>query len=334
MFALVYVDDILITGSSPALKHLGKPDYFLGLEVKYLPNGSVLLNQTKYIQDLLHRASMLDCHGISTPMASTTRLSKTGSTPVGQPHRYRSLVGALQYITLTRPEIAYSVNKVCQFLSAPLDTHWSAVKRILRYLSGTISHGLLLQPASTSFPLSLRAYSDSDWGSDPDDRRSTSGSCIFLGPNLVSWSSKKQPLVARSSAKAEYRGLANATAELMWIQSLLRELRVTHQVPVLLCDNQSAVAIAHNPVLHSRTKHLELDIHFVREKVLSKALRIVHVPASYQLADVLTKPLPASQFSALTNKLRVIPLPSSQLEGGVLGNKSKSTQEEGQVKST
>lgn len=329
LFALVYVDDILITGSAGALihdlikklnktfafKHMGKPDYFLAIEVKYQSNGSVLLTQTKYIRDLLHRASMTDCNGIATPMASTTKLSKHGSDKLQNPQVYRSLMGALQYATLTRPEISYSVNKVCQFLTQPLESHFRAVKRILRYLSNTASHGLLIQPAPYSGPVTLRAYSDSDWASDPDDRRSTSGSCIFLGPNLVSWSSKKQTLVARSSAEAEYRGLANATAELLWIQSLLKELKVQHHSPVLLCDNQSAVLIAHNPVLHSRTKHLELDIHFVREKVIAKSLTILHVPAAGQIADVLTKPLVAAQFNTFRSKLKVVPCPNFGLRG-------------------
>lgn len=151
----------------------------------------------------------------------------------------------------------------------------------------------------------MRAYSDSDWATDPDDRRSTSGSCIFLGPNLISWSSKKQSLVARSSTEAEYRGMAIATAELTWLQSLLNELQVPFQTPTLLCDNLSAVMLTHNPILHARTKHIELDIHFVREKVASKALTVQHVPAANQLADSFTKPISSSLFEVLCSKLKV-----------------------------
>ncbi|PNX69458.1 putative copia-type protein, partial [Trifolium pratense] len=222
-------------------------------------------------------------------MVNTCRLSKFGTDTMQDASLYRSTVGALQYATLTRPDIAYSVNKVCQFMPHPLESHWKAVKRILRYLKGTIHYGLLLQPSSSSPPFSLRAYSDADWATDQDDRRSTSGSCIFFGSNLISWGSKKQQLVARSSTEAEYRSMANTTAELLWIQSLLQELQVPFHTPTLLCDNISAVSLAHNPILHSRTKHIELDIHFVREKVLSKHLNVLHVPASDQLADPLTK---------------------------------------------
>jgi histone deacetylase 1/2 len=319
-YVLIYVDDILVTGSSPnliqdvisklnshfALKQLGSVDYFLGIEVHNLPTGALLLNQAKYIHDLLCKAKMENCKPIGSPMMSSCKLSKIGSDTMTDPTLYRSTVGALQYATLTRPDIAFSVNKVCQFMSQPLESHWKAVKRILRYLKGTLHHGLLLNPATKGPPFSLHAYSDADWGSDQDDRRSTSGSCIYFGPNLVSWGSKKQPLVARSSTEAEYRSMANTTAELMWIQSLLQELKVPYHVPTLLCDNLSAVSLAHNPVLHARTKHIELDIHFVREKVLSKQLTVLHVPAPDQLADSLTKPVSLSSFDSIRTKLKVI----------------------------
>jgi histone deacetylase 1/2 len=213
---LVYVDDIIITGSSInliqqliqnlnsefSLKDLGKLDYFLGIEVHHSNSGSLLLSQTKYIRDLLTKANMADAKGMASTMASSTKLSKFGSNIVSDPTFFRSIVGALQYATITRPEISYSVNKVCQFLSSPLEEHWKAVKRILRYLKGTLHHGLAISPAITGAPMSLTGFCDADWASDPDDRRSTSGACIYLGPNLVSWWAKKQTLVARSSAEA------------------------------------------------------------------------------------------------------------------------------------
>lgn len=147
-------------------------------------------------------------------------------------------------------------------------------------------------------PLKLTGFSDADWGSEPDVRKSTSGSCIYLGPNLVSWWSKKQTLVARSSTEAEYRSLANTAAEVLWIQSLLAELKVPFQTPTLYCDNLSTVALSHNPVLHNKTKHMELDIFFLREKVLSKSIIVQHLPAQDQIADLLTKPLSAQIFAS------------------------------------
>ena len=203
---------------------------------------------------------MINADNMASPMASSTKLSKFGSKNVFDPSYFRSIVGALQYATITRPAISFSVNKVCQFLSAPQEEHWKAVKRILRYLQGTLHHGLLLTPASTTEPLAITGFCDADWASDPDDRKSTSGACIFLGPNLISWWARKQTLVARSSAEAEYRSLAQVSAEIIWIQSLLKELQVKSKVPHIFCDNLSAVSLVHNPVLHSRTKHMELDI--------------------------------------------------------------------------
>jgi histone deacetylase 1/2 len=319
IMVLVYVDDIIVTGSSMthiqqlistlnaefALKQLGTLDYFLGIEVFHLNNGDILLSQAKYIRDLLAKVKMDSSNGMPTPMVSSLKLSKVGSNPVEDPTLFRSVVGALQYATLTRPDISYSVNKVCQFLANPLEDHWKAVKRILRYLSGTLHHGLLLQAAPIGQPLSLIGFCDADWASDPDDRRSTSGACVYIGPNLVSWWSKKQTLVARSSAEAEYRSLAALCAEILWLQSLLTELGCKFHTPKILCDNLSTVSLSHNPTLHHRTKHMELDIFFVREKVINKDLIVSHVPAQDQWADTLTKPLSASRFLTLRDKLKV-----------------------------
>lgn len=319
IMVLVYVDDIIITGNSApfitklisklntdfSLKQLGKLEYFLGIEVTHLANGSLFLSQAKYLTDLLAKVNMLNANSMPTPMVSTSKLSKVGFAAIPDPTQFRSVVGALQYATITRPEISFSINKVCQFLSHPLEEHWKAVKRILRYLSGTLHHGLLIQPAPAHQPLSLLGFCDADWASDADDRRSTSGACVFLGPNLISWWSKKQQLVARSSDEAEYRSMAQLVAEILWVQSLLLELDCKISIPKLLCDNLSTVTLAHNPVMHNRTKHMELDIFFVREKILSKSLIVEHVPAMDQWADALTKPLSAAKFLPLRGKLRV-----------------------------
>lgn len=318
VYMLVYVDDIIITGNNLpfiqqlvpklnsvfSLKELGKLDYFLGIEVKHQPSGSLILTQSKYIRDLLAKTNLLEAKPATSPMVSGCKLTKQGTDLLPDPTYYRSIVGALQYATITRPDISFSVNKVCQFMSKPLETHWIAVKRILRYLKGTISHGLHLRPIQTS-SVNLFAYCDADWGSDPDDRRSTSGACVFLGSNLISWWAKKQPVISRSSTEAEYRSMALATSELLWVQSLLTELKVPFSTPKVLCDNMSTIALAHNPVLHSRTKHMELDLYFVREKVLQKQLQAVYVPGSDQYADILTKALPPSTFCYFRDKLTV-----------------------------
>ncbi|XP_028095340.1 uncharacterized protein LOC114295309 [Camellia sinensis] len=174
---------------------------------------------------------------------------------------------ALQYLTITRPDIAFTVNSACQYMHAPLLSNFNAVKHLLRYLKGTLDKGLQFQPS----PLVLIAYSDSDWAGNAIDRRSTIGFCIFLGPNLVSWSAKKQPTVSRSSTEAEYRALAQTSAELSWLGMLLWDLHIPLDPPTLWCDNLSAIALSSNPIFHARSKHIEVDCHFVRERIASKS---------------------------------------------------------------
>jgi Reverse transcriptase (RNA-dependent DNA polymerase) len=285
IFLLVYVDDILISGNCSAnvtslittlqsefsIKDLGSLNYFLGLQVSH-SGDSLFLTQTHYIKTILDRAHMAGAKPCKTPMDNGLKLSKFSGQILLDPMEYRMTVGSLQYATLTRPDISFAVNKVSQFMAVPIDIHWQAVKRIFRYLKGTIHHVIQLQRSSS---LSLTAYSDADWADCPDDRRSTTGYAIFLGRNLVSWSSKKQPTVARSSTEAEYRSMAMVTSELIWLRSLLTELHVSlPSPPVLYCDNLGATFSAANLVFHARTKHIEIDFHFVRDQLASHALCI------------------------------------------------------------
>ncbi|KAH7839971.1 hypothetical protein Vadar_010790 [Vaccinium darrowii] len=193
-------------------------------------------------------------------------------------------------------------------MHAPTAAHFVLVKRILRYIKGTITHGLHFTPS----PLVLTAYADADWAGDSTDRRSTTGFCIFLGSNLVSWCAKKQATVARSSTEAEYRALAQCTTDIVWLHQLLTELQVASHTPyVLWCDNSSAIALAHNPVFHARTKHIEVDYHFIREKVVDKLVQVLHVGTAAQLADIFTKPLSVARFLFLKGKLMIGASPSS-----------------------
>uniref|UniRef100_A0A2N9HIT4 Integrase catalytic domain-containing protein n=1 Tax=Fagus sylvatica TaxID=28930 RepID=A0A2N9HIT4_FAGSY len=317
-YLLLYVDDIVLTSNTPAfldtlihklssvfdLKDLGSLHYFLGLQITRTPS-RLYINQAKYAQDLLKKHNMLDCKPASSPSCPNTRLSLHDGDPLPDPHAYRSMVGALHYLTFTRPDISFAVHQVCQYMSTPTTIHLAAAKRILRYIRGSFNHGIEFTPG----PLSLSGYTDADWAGDPDDRRSTSGFLVYLGHNAITWSAKKQATVSRSSTESEYRALAIASAELCWVRSLLKDLGIyLSDPPILWCDNVSALAIASNPVFHARTKHIEVDFHFVRERVLRKDLVVKFVSTVDQLADIFTKSLSTHRFLELRRNLTV-PVP-------------------------
>jgi hypothetical protein len=236
---------------------------------------------------------MSACKPCSTPVDMHSKLFADGS-PVTDSTQYRSLAGALQYLTFTRPDITYVVQQIYLYMHDPREPHLAALKRILRYLQGTLSFGFTLHHSP---PADLVVYTDADWAGCPETHRSTSGFAVFLGNNLVSWSSKRQHTVSRSSVEVEYRAVANGVAEATWLHQLLIELR--HQprrATLIYCDNISAVYLSSNPVQHQRTKHVEIDLHFVQEQVALSHVRVLHVPITSQYADVFTKGLPTSVF--------------------------------------
>ncbi|BBH03567.1 hypothetical protein Prudu_014481 [Prunus dulcis] len=209
-------------------------------EISYNSSGDIFVSQTKYAKDLLHKAGMSSCRACATPCKPHTQVLQTDGEPLADPTMFRSLVGALQYLTFTRPDLAYAVNH------------------------GTLEYGI----SFTKGPWQLNAYSDADWAGDINTRRSTTGCVVFLGCNPISWQSKKQGSVSRSSTEAEYRALANTAADLSWIRQVLLDLKMfLPDAPTMYCDNLSALALSSNPVYHSRIKHLDIDFHFVREKV-------------------------------------------------------------------
>lgn len=252
---------------------------------------------------------MLDAKPVTTPLPTTPKLTLTTGDKLPDASQYRSVVGSLQYLSFTRPDIAYAVNRLSQFVHQPTDAHWHAAKRILRYLAGTTTHGIKLHSSS---PMAFHAFSDADWAGDNDDYVSTNGYLIYLGRNPISWSSKKQKGVARSSTESEYRAVANTAAEVRWLCSLLFEMKISLPTsPVIYCDNIGATYLCANPVFHSRMKHITLDYHFVRNQIQDGMLRVSHVSTDDQLADTLTKPLPRSRFHQACVKIGVTELPPS-----------------------
>ncbi|RVX08580.1 Retrovirus-related Pol polyprotein from transposon RE2 [Vitis vinifera] len=259
-------------------KDLGKLKYFLGIEIAQSSSG-VVLSQRKYALDILE---------------------ETGE-PLGDPGRYRRLVGKLNYLTITCLDISFPVSVVSQFLQSPCDSHWDVVIRILRYIKSTPGQGVLYENRGHT---QVVGYTDADWAGSPTDRRSTSGYCVFIGGNLISWKSKKQDVVVRSSVEAEYRAMALATCELIWLRHLLRELRFGKDEQMkLICDNQAALHIASNPIFHEMTKHIEVDCHFIREKIASGCVATSFVNSNDQLVDIFTKSLRGPKIKYICNKL-------------------------------
>ena len=275
---------------------------FLGFEALRTTTG-LHLTQSKYTTDLLIKTKMHSAKPVPTPMSAALKLHAASGPAFSDPTLYRSTIGALQYLTYTRPNIAFAVNKLSQYLQQPTKLHWTTCKRVLRYLKGTIHHGLHFTPASS---LHLQIYTDTDWASLIDDRRFTTGYCVFLGINLLTWSSQKQFVVARSSIEVEYCVLAHASTKVAWLRSIFSELGISLvNTPVIWCDNQGVSVLAANPVFHSRMNHIEVDVHYVREQVLDKKLVVSYVPSVEQVADLFTKPLSIPRFHYLLTKLNL-----------------------------
>ncbi|GJU84109.1 DNA helicase, partial [Tanacetum coccineum] len=288
-YLLLYVDDIVLTALSTT---------FLQRIITVL-HGEFAMTD---LEEILKRAQMLHYNPCKTPVDTESKLGSDGES-VSDPTLYRSLAGALQYLTFTRPDISYAVQQICLYMQDPRVPHFHALKRILRYVRGTIDHGLQLYVSSTS---QLTAFTDADWASCPITRRSTSGYCVFLGDNLLSWSAKRQVTLSRSSAEAKYRGVANVVAEAAWIRNLLLELHAPLTTGTLVyCNNVSVVYLSTNPVQHQRTKHIEIDIHFVPDYVASGQVRVLYVPSRFQYADIFTKGLLSVLFLEFRSSLNV-----------------------------
>lgn len=282
--AAVYVDDIILTGDNVevihhlkhhldvtlSIKDLGKLSFFLGIEVGYLPNG-IILTQKKFTKELLADAGLTSFKSVVTPLPLHLKLTAEDGDLYTDPTFYRCMVGKLNFLTHTRPDLSYTIQCLSQFLQNPRVQHYQALLHTLHYVASTAGQGIMLY---ASDQLSLKAYFDSDCGARTDFRRSITGYVMLLDNFPVSWKSKKQGTISKSSSKAEYRAMSSAASEITWLVRLLEELGLTNLKPISLhCDNKNSIHIAKNPVHHERTKHIEIDVHFTRDKVLEALLQ-------------------------------------------------------------
>jgi hypothetical protein len=317
-FYQIYVDNIIFGSTNQKsceefsrvmmrkfeMSMMGELKYFLGFQVKQLKEGT-FISQTKYTQDLLKRFGMKDVKPTKTPMGTGGHLDlNKGGKSVDQ-KEYQSMIGSLLYLCASRPGIMLGVCMCARFQSNPKECHLVAVKRILRYLVSTPCFGIWYPKGST---FDLIGYSDSDYAGCKVDRKSTSGTCQFLGRSLVSWRSKKQIYVALSTAEAKYVAARQCCVQLLWMRQTLWDFGYNLSKVPLLCDNESAIRLADNPIEHNRTKHIDIRHHFLRDHQQMGDIDIYHISTENQLADIFTKPLDEERFYKLHSELNVLDL--------------------------
>ncbi|KAK0595647.1 hypothetical protein LWI29_008688 [Acer saccharum] len=314
--AQIYVDDIVfgstnktkvdefvsVMSSEFEMSMVGELNYFLGMQVKQTSMG-IMLNQSKYAKNLVKRFGLENGKDFETPMSTTLKLDKDEKGKSVDQSLYRSMIGSLLYLTASRPDICFSVGLCARFQANPKESHLKAVKRIIRYIKGTHSLGLFYSFDTNDI---LVGYCDADWAGNIDDRKSTSSGCFYVGNNLVSWSSKKQNSVSPSSSEAEYIAAGSACTQLLWMKQILKDYEIEQGKMTLYCDNLSAINISKNPVQHSRTKHIDIRHHFIRDLVEHSIVTLEHLPTKNQLADLFTKPLDKERFKTLRMSIGMI----------------------------
>lgn len=313
---LVYVDDgIVIHRDSHQVRELleamknefkitvGPVDRYLGIEIEQLNDGSIFITQSGYARKLLQRFGMEEAKPVKTPLDEHTDLNAAESKEaVGVP--FRELVGSLMFLaTCTRPDLMFALSKISQFMQKPKFNHWTALKRILRYIRGTEYYGILYKSEGEG----LIGYSDSDFAGDTSSRKSTTGYVFLNAGGAVSWCSRKQSTVSLSTTEAEYVAASEATKEATWLKLLAAELLPHQKGPILLnIDNQSAIKLVKNPEMHKRTKHIDIKYHFIRQKLEENTISVAYISTGDQIADIFTKPLHGDRFAFLRSKLGVI----------------------------
>lgn len=310
----LYVDDLLVTGNNQNLINklknemqkefemtdLGLMKYFWGLEITQCSTG-IFVSQRKYAMEILKKFKLEDCKETQTPLALNEKISITDGVLLENPSVFRSIVGSLLYLTDTRPDLMFPTSFLSRYMSSPTNVHFGVGKRILRYLKGTKNQGIWY---FKNKEVILKGFCDSDWAGCTDDMKSTSGYVFSLGSGAVCWNSKKQQVVAQSTAEAEYIAACAAANQAIWMQNVLKDLGHKQSAPMeLCCDNKYAIAIVQNPVQHQRTKHIKIKFHTIREYEKEKLIKMQYCPSEEQVADIMTKALAKEKLEYMKKKL-------------------------------
>ncbi|GJV26993.1 putative ribonuclease H-like domain-containing protein [Tanacetum coccineum] len=317
----VYVDDIIFGSTKKEMStefeklmhdkfqmsSMGELSFFLGLQVKQKSDG-IFISQDKYVAEILKKFDLASIKTASTPMETNKPLTKDEEAENVDVHLYRSMIGSLMYLTASRPDIMFAVCACARFQVTPKTSHLHAVKRIFRYLKGQPKLGLWYPRDS---PFDLEAFSDSDYAGASLDRKSTTGGCQFLGKRLISWQCKKQTIVANSTTEAEYVAAANCCGQVLWIQNQMLDYGYNLMNTNIYIDNESTICIVKNPVSHSKTKHIEIRYHFIRDSYEKKLIQVIKIHTDKNVADLLTKAFDVSRFNFLIASIDVAHLPNS-----------------------
>jgi hypothetical protein len=308
----IYVDDLIYTGNDVglmiefkesmkekfAMTDLGKMKYFLGIEVTQCEQG-IFIQQHKYGLEVLKRFGMEDRNKVCSPIVPGCKLVKNEVGKAANPTEYKQMIGCLMYMLATRPDMAFSVCLAARYMERPTEMHVAAVKRILRYLKGTLNLGILYK-CKTDNNLILQGWSDSDYAGDYDDRKSTSGYIFTMGTSAICWSSKKQPIVTHSTTEAEFVSAASCACQCIWVRSILQHLNVKQDGSTFInCDNSSSIKLSKNPILHGRCKHIDVRFHFLRDLNKEGTIELRYCRSQDQLADMMTKALKLDTFCRL-----------------------------------
>jgi hypothetical protein len=315
----LYVDDLIFTGNHSGMIHkfkqsmmetfdmtdLGKMRHFLGVEIIQNSQG-IFMCQHRYAKEILERFGMENSNAVCSHMVTGTKLSKHDTGNKVDPTQFKQIIGSLMYLTATRPDLMFAVNMIARFMEHPVESHMMAAKRILRYIKGTLELGILYKRGEQA---DLIAYSDSDYGGDIDDRKSTSGYVFMLGSGTVAWSSRKQPIVTLSTTEAEFIAAAHCVCQGIWLKRILDSVGLKQkQCLTVLCDNSSTIKLSKNPVMHGRSKHIDIRFHFLRNLSSEGSVELVHCASKDQLADVMTKALSLPLFEKFRKLLGVCKL--------------------------